>query len=321
MAELVQSERVRELKMAKQFRGLSVWVNTVSNMPTTFSALVAFAAYSIKAKVNGTPPLNTAQAFTSLAILTLLTAPASQLLSSIPMLTSGMGCARRVHAFISSEPFDDSREISGGSSHSHHLDDNGKEKDDSNDKDDSNEKDGFQDAEKSSQGSEGPVLSVNNLVLKSAEHSENPEKTAITFEASKGSLTTILGPVGCGKSTLLRSILGETKPLSGTITVRSTYIAYCSQSPWLPNAKIRDSIVGANQFDEKWYKKIIGICDLESDFSQMPQNDLTVVGNRGIVLSGGQKHRVVSELLHVFHLIFAADLKPNLGSCESAVLP
>src|ERR1700712_1862308 len=77
MSDLVQSERVRELHMAKQFRGLMVLVNLVSNTSTFFSPLVAFAAYAIKVNINHTPQLTTAQAFTSLSILSLLTSPAS----------------------------------------------------------------------------------------------------------------------------------------------------------------------------------------------------------------------------------------------------
>ena len=129
MADLVQSERVRELKMAKQYRSLQVWVNTTASAPTAFSALVTFAVYEIKAVIAGTPVLNTAQAFTAFSILTLLTAPAQQLLSSIPQLTSAMGCARRVHRFISTEPFEDTRDISGGGNLARSFDDNGKSDD------------------------------------------------------------------------------------------------------------------------------------------------------------------------------------------------
>ncbi len=46
--------------------------------------------------------------------------------------------------------------------------------------------------------------------------------------------------------------------------------------------------------DEVWYKKVIHVCDLEEDLDQMPDGDQTVIGSRGITLSGGQKHRIVS---------------------------
>jgi ATP-binding cassette subfamily C (CFTR/MRP) protein 1 len=278
MGELVQSERVRELYMAKQFRGLSVWVNTLSNAPTTFSALVAFATYAIKAKIEHTPGLTTAQAFTSFAIMSLLTSPASQLLGAIPMITSGMGCVRRIHAFLMSEQFEDNRDVRGGSHHYHPV-----EKDE---KSDPLEKD----LEISSQGSEAPAISVSNVILRPT---EQPEKSYISFDAGRGSLTTILGPVGCGKSTFLKVLLGELEPESGNISVSTPFIGYCSQSPWLPNERVRDAILGANEFDEDWYDNIIEVCQLKTDFTQMPKDDLTIMGSRGIVLSGGQKHRVV----------------------------
>ena len=150
--------------------------------------------------------------------------------------------------------------------------------------------------------------------------SDKSEQNAITFEAGRGTLTTVLGPVGCGKSTLLRTILGEIKPASGTISVRSPYIAYCSQSAWIPNAKIRDAIIGENEYDDAWYHKIIGICELDSDFSQMPNSDQSAVGSRGIVLSGGQKHRVVGDLVLSDPLIESTTNEEfTLESCKSTI--
>jgi hypothetical protein len=63
----------------------------------------------------------------------------------------------------------------------------------------------------------------------------------------------------------------------------------------LQNERIGETIVGPNYFDGLWYQQIIKLCELESDFSQMPENDLTIMGSRGIVISGGQKHRIVSK--------------------------
>jgi ABC-type uncharacterized transport system fused permease/ATPase subunit len=292
MGELVQSERIRELYMAKQFRGLMVALNTLANAPTTFSALIAFAGFAIKAKIAGTPGLTTAQAFTAFAILTLLTSPASQLLSAMPMIASGMGCVRRIHAFLMSEPFDDNRDVRGGAHLYHPV-----EKDE---KSESLEKD----IERSSQGSELPVISVSNVILRPTEH---PEKSTISFDAGRGSLTTILGPVGCGKSTFLKALLGEFKLESGHISVSTSYVGYCAQSPWLPNERLRDAILGANEFDEDWYNQVIEVCQLETDFTQMPNKDLTIMGSRGIVLSGGQKHRVVG----LYKLSMVSGVKAN----------
>ena len=43
---------------------------------------------------------------------------------------------------------------------------------------------------------------------------------------------------------------------------------------------------------EKWYKKVVEACALEHDFKQWEFGDLTLVGEKGVALSGGQKARV-----------------------------
>lgn len=39
-------------------------------------------------------------------------------------------------------------------------------------------------------------------------------------------------------------------------------------------------------------KQVIDVCALKKDFEQFPYSDKTVVGERGILLSGGQKARI-----------------------------
>ena len=63
------------------------------------------------------------------------------------------------------------------------------------------------------------------------------------------------------------------------------------------NRNIRDNIIGHSHFDAVLYQKVVKACDLEKDFSQLPQGDGTVIGSKGLALSGGQKQRVVSPKL------------------------
>ena len=44
--------------------------------------------------------------------------------------------------------------------------------------------------------------------------------------------------------------------------------------------------------DEDWYDTVVDASALTHDISNFPNGDLTVIGSRGITLSGGQKHRV-----------------------------
>ncbi|KAK6836235.1 hypothetical protein PG987_006730 [Apiospora arundinis] len=105
-------------------------------------------------------------------------------------------------------------------------------------------------------------------------------------------LTIIVGPVGCGKSTLLKGLLSETSRTDGVVSVCSPEIAYCDQTAWVINGSIRDNIVGNSEFDESWYQSIIQGTALEVDLRQLPDGDSTIVGSKGIKLSGGQKARV-----------------------------
>ena len=44
--------------------------------------------------------------------------------------------------------------------------------------------------------------------------------------------------------------------------------------------------------DRNRYKDVLRMCQLEPDMKQLPDGDETVIGERGINLSGGQKARV-----------------------------
>lgn len=50
-------------------------------------------------------------------------------------------------------------------------------------------------------------------------------------------------------------------------------------------------------FDEAWYTMVIHACALEKDFEQLPDGDQSMVGSRGIALSGGQRQQLVSQSL------------------------
>jgi ATP-binding cassette subfamily C (CFTR/MRP) protein 1 len=133
------------------------------------------------------------------------------------------------------------------------------------------------------------VVEVDGLSTK-----ENKEVKPINFKAIKGSLTMVIGPVGCGKSTLLRCMQGEVKATSGSVSLSAKLVGYCGQAPWLPNDTIRSAIIGPSTSteDEHWYKKILSLCCLDTDFDQFPKGDLAEVGSKGLKLSGGQKQRI-----------------------------
>ncbi|CAG9767681.1 unnamed protein product [Ceutorhynchus assimilis] len=107
----------------------------------------------------------------------------------------------------------------------------------------------------------------------------------------KGKLCAIVGPVGSGKSSLLQLLLGELPPTHGKIKIGSN-LAYSSQEPWLFVASVRKNIMFGTHYDRQRYKEVTKVCALEKDFEQLPHGDKTMVGERGVSLSGGQRARI-----------------------------
>lgn len=104
-------------------------------------------------------------------------------------------------------------------------------------------------------------------------------------------LYTIVGQVGTGKSTILQTILGELEVNKGEIEINGT-ISYASQDPWVFQGTIKRNIIFNEKINDTRYNEIIKICALDHDFMLFSHGDRTVVGEKGLSLSGGQKARI-----------------------------
>ncbi|KAF5021710.1 hypothetical protein F66182_6267 [Fusarium sp. NRRL 66182] len=122
-------------------------------------------------------------------------------------------------------------------------------------------------------------------------HEDKNTLKGIDYTAYKGELSCVVGRVGAGKSSFLQSILGDLWKVNGDVEVRGT-VAYASQQTWILNATVKENIIFGYRYDADFYEKTIHACALFDDFAQLPDGDETVVGERGISLSGGQKARV-----------------------------
>lgn len=113
----------------------------------------------------------------------------------------------------------------------------------------------------------------------------------VSFEIKGNQFCAIIGPVGSGKSTILHTILHELEIDKGELSVCGV-VSYSAQEPWLFEASVRQNILFTEDYDENRYRQVIQVCALERDLELLPYADLTIVGERGISLSGGQKARV-----------------------------
>ncbi|KAJ0005574.1 hypothetical protein NQD34_015468 [Periophthalmus magnuspinnatus] len=135
------------------------------------------------------------------------------------------------------------------------------------------------------------IVKVQDLTCYWDQILETPTLNNVTFTVKSGQLLVVIGPVGAGKSSLLSAILGELSQNSGLIKVRGD-LSYTSQLPWILPGTIRSNILFGKEFDSQKYNRIVRACALKRDMDLMQDGDLTVVGDRGTNLSGGQKARV-----------------------------
>ncbi|KAF5294184.1 hypothetical protein FQR65_LT10895 [Abscondita terminalis] len=113
----------------------------------------------------------------------------------------------------------------------------------------------------------------------------------IDFCARYGKCVAIIGPVGSGKTTLLNVILKEIPVFEGKLKITGK-ISYSSQQPWLFAGSVKQNIIFDQPMNLDKYERVVKACALDEDFTILPYGDRTLVGERGIALSGGQKARI-----------------------------
>jgi ATP-binding cassette subfamily C (CFTR/MRP) protein 1 len=304
MSSLVQKLRVDEINTSKSFRKLLVttllfceflinhsfpYVEPAADMtpalaPINLAPVVTFMVYVVISIFWKSGTLLTAQAFTSIALIALLTDPLVEFVQLLPMVIQSLACFERIEEFynlgIESKPNDE-----GAISVVNHP---------------------------------NAEVELQSLAVINGKATKLPRKQAIAFlggdfgwsenkvtltdlnvEIERGSVTVVVGPVGSGKTTFLSCLLGDLVSIPTTTGKGPSRLAslsetaYCSQEPWLENGTIRQNILGVSSFDVKWYDTVKSCCGLDGD--QLLKGDDTRVGSKGLSLSGGQKQRVVSE--------------------------
>lgn len=232
--------------------------------------------------------------FTSLSLFALLQEPLTSFVTSLSSLMGSIGCFVRIQSFLNSDVRVDDRVIEQGNKHDGSW----------------TSRSSDSATEKGSPSEEKPKLlndvvpTGNALVVKGGafgyDTTKKPTLSDIFAEVPLGKFTMLVGPVGSGKSTLLKAFLGEVGIMAGSIQISSSEIAYCDQTPWHMNGTVRDSIIAFSPVDERWYQQVLDACALRQDLTQLPRGDLTTIGSKGIVLSGGQSQRVVRDCIFPF---------------------
>ena len=135
------------------------------------------------------------------------------------------------------------------------------------------------------------TLSLNSAVCYWQEGESMAVLKSVSLTISDGELVLVTGPVGCGKSSLLLAILQELPLFQGTISC-SGKIMHVPQQSWIFSGTVQENILFGQAMDPLRYNMVLDACDLVRDIQNFPDGDLTMIGERGVLLSGGQRARV-----------------------------
>lgn len=128
----------------------------------------------------------------------------------------------------------------------------------------------------------------------------------VSLSLERGSFTVVTGRVASGKTTLLRVLLGLLPRDAGQIHWNGEPVAdpgcffvpprsaYISQVPWLFSGTLRENILLGLRGSEESLLEAIRLAVFEQDLAQMPDGLETVIGPKGVRLSGGQMQRAAA---------------------------
>jgi len=124
----------------------------------------------------------------------------------------------------------------------------------------------------------------------------------VDFDVERGSFTVVTGKIGSGKSTLVRALLGLVPadgdlfwngkpvedPASFFVPPRS---AYTAQVPRLFSESLADNIALGQRVARERLREAVQLAVLDPDLERLEAGEQTMVGARGVKLSGGQVQR------------------------------
>jgi ATP-binding cassette subfamily B protein len=149
---------------------------------------------------------------------------------------------------------------------------------------------------------------------------------AVDLRVERGSFTVVTGAVGAGKTTLVRALLGLLPAAAGTVTWNGQVVddpgtflvpdraAYAGQVPRLFSESLRENLLLGWPADGEQLARALALAAFEQDLAEMPGGLDTVVGPRGVRLSGGQVQRATAAraLIRAPDLLVVDDLSSAL---------
>lgn len=145
-----------------------------------------------------------------------------------------------------------------------------------------------------------------NVTLKdiSFAYKEKRVLTDINLEIKEKSKVAFVGETGSGKSTIIKLIAGLISPQSGTILIDGKelnkikldsyydHISYLSQDSPIFDGTLKENIVFDKTVSDEKIIEVLKLVELEKFYSKLKNGLQTELGERGILISGGERQRI-----------------------------
>ncbi|KAJ7125203.1 P-loop containing nucleoside triphosphate hydrolase protein [Mycena epipterygia] len=266
MKKRMTDKRKLELQAIKKDKLLSLIIGNFNFVIPFFTMIAAYATYTLIMKQALTGKSSTV--FSSMAVFELFRLELRQVLLAVPIVVKGKVSLDRLDSFLKDTELLDSFSPENSPSDT---------------------------------TSNTPLGTVAGFRMASFSWStDNAANFTLKIKPEiifRPGLNLVTGPTGTGNTSMLLALLGEMryKPLgpdSWFSLDRTKGIAYAPQESWLQNESIRENIIMGAPFYGERYTKVLDQCGLTTDLALFERGDLTMVGERGLTLSGGQKARI-----------------------------
>jgi thiol reductant ABC exporter CydD subunit len=134
---------------------------------------------------------------------------------------------------------------------------------------------------------------------------DRPALDGVALVAPPGARVALIGPSGAGKSSVLAALLGFTSPEAGTMAVDErpssafalaewrAHFSWLPQRPYLFTASLAENLrLGAPEAADETLERVLDAVGLEPLVAHLPLGLHTPLGQDGLSLSAGERHRV-----------------------------
>lgn len=151
-----------------------------------------------------------------------------------------------------------------------------------------------------------PQIECKDVYFRYKKDSHNYVLKNINLVIPHNQMTAIVGPSGAGKSTLIDLLMGLNSPERGEVLVNGhplkdelllslrQSISYVPQDSFLFNTSVRENLLTVNaKASERELWEALEFAMADQFVGNLPQGLDTVIGDRGMKISGGERQRLV----------------------------